>query len=187
MSYNESVLKELLDLIPQTGRLEWIGIRPGKKQALTALKSGPDGARFGAGDRFRGSVSGKRQVTLIQQEHPQVVANILGKSEIDPGWIRRNLVVSGINLLSLKHQSFQIGEAVLQTTGICAPCSRMEENLDPGATTPCAAMVESPRKSSNPVKSRSVTRCISLKLEWESFRQSDLLEVIASEVFNDTD
>ena len=39
MSYNESVLKELLDLIPQTGKLEWIGIRPGKKQALTELKS----------------------------------------------------------------------------------------------------------------------------------------------------
>ena len=39
MSYNESVLKELLDLIPQTGRLEWIGIRPGKKQALLQLKS----------------------------------------------------------------------------------------------------------------------------------------------------
>ena len=133
MSYNESVLKELLDLIPQTGKLEWIGIRPGKKQALTALKSVRIEQGSGLeGDRFRGSVSGKRQVTLIQQEHLQVVANILGKSEIDPGWIRRNLVVSGINLLSLKHQSFQIGEVVLQTTGICAPCNRMEENLGPG-------------------------------------------------------
>ena len=115
MSYNESVLKELLDLIPQTGRLEWIGIRPGKKQALTELKSVRIEQDSGLeGDRFRGSVSGKRQVTLIQQEHLQVVANILGKSEIDPGWTRRNLVVSVINLLSLKHQSFQIGEAVLQ-------------------------------------------------------------------------
>ena len=133
MSYNESVLKKLLDLIPQTGKLEWIGIRPGKKQALTELKSVRIEQDSGLeGDRFRGSVSGKRQVTLIQQEHLQVVANILGKSEIDPGWTRRNLVVSGINLLSLKHQSFQIGEAVLQTTGICAPCSRMEENLGPG-------------------------------------------------------
>ena len=104
MSYNESVLKELLDLIPQTGKLEWIGIRPGKKQALTALKSVRMEQDSGLeGDRFRGSVSGKRQVTLIQQEHLQVVANSLGKSEIDPGWIRRNLVVSGINLLSLKH------------------------------------------------------------------------------------
>ena len=25
--------------MPQTGRLEWIGIRPGKKEALTELKS----------------------------------------------------------------------------------------------------------------------------------------------------
>ena len=39
MSFNESVFKELLDLIPQTGILEWIGIRPGKKQALMQLKS----------------------------------------------------------------------------------------------------------------------------------------------------
>ena len=39
MSYNESVLKELLDLIPQTGKLEWIGISPGKKQDLMQLKS----------------------------------------------------------------------------------------------------------------------------------------------------
>ena len=119
--------------MPQTVRLEWIGIRPEKKQALTKLKSFRIEQDSGLeGDRFWGSVSGKRQVTLIQQEHLQVVANILGKSEIDPGWIRRNLVVSGINLLSLKHQSFQIGEAVLQTSSICAPCNRMKENLGPG-------------------------------------------------------
>ena len=93
MSYNESVLKELLDLIPQTGKLEWIGIRPGKKQALTALKSVRIDQGSGLeGDRFRGSVSVKRQVTLIQQEHLQVVANILDKPEIDPAWIRLNLV-----------------------------------------------------------------------------------------------
>ena len=133
MSFKESVLMELLDLIPQLGRLEWIGTRLGKKQVLTELKSIRIEQDSGLeGDRFRRSVSGKRQVTLIQQEHLQAVANILGKTEIDPGWTRRNLVVFGINLLSLKHQSFQIGEAVLQTTGICAPCSRMEENLGPG-------------------------------------------------------
>ena len=58
MSYNESVLKELLDLIPQTGRLEWIGIRTGKKQALTELKSVWIEQGWGLeGERFRGSVS----------------------------------------------------------------------------------------------------------------------------------
>ena len=133
MSYNESVLKELLDLSPQTGRLEWIGIRPGKKQALTESKSVRMEQGSGLeGDRFRGSVSGKRQVTLIQQEHLDVVARILGKSEILPELLRRNIVVSGINLLALKHQQFQVGEVLLETTGICAPCSRMEENLGAG-------------------------------------------------------
>ena len=69
MSYNESVLKELLDLIPQTGKLEWIGIRPGKKQALIQLKSVRIEQSSGLqGDHFRGSVSGKSQITLIQQE-----------------------------------------------------------------------------------------------------------------------
>ena len=46
--------------------------------------------------------------------------------------LRRNIVVSGINLLALKHQQFQVGEVLLETTGICAPCSRMEENLGAG-------------------------------------------------------
>ena len=133
MSYNETLVKELLEYIPQTGKLEWIGIRPGKKQELIELKSARIVQGSGVeGDRFRGSISGKRQVTLIQQEHMQVVAEILGKSKIDPGLIRRNLVVSGINLLSLKHQTFQIGKTVLETTGICDPCSRMEENLGSG-------------------------------------------------------
>ena len=38
-------------------------------------------------------------------------------------------MVSGINLLALKHQQFQVGEVLLEKTGICEPCSRMEENL----------------------------------------------------------
>ena len=45
---------------------------------------------------------------------------------------RRNLVVSGINLLALKGEQFQIGDVVLECTGWCEPCSRMEANLGPG-------------------------------------------------------
>ena len=45
---------------------------------------------------------------------------------------RRNIVVSGINLLALAKRRFRIGEVVLETTGPCEPCSRMEENLGPG-------------------------------------------------------
>ena len=51
---------------------------------------------------------------------------------VKPEQLRRNIVVSGINLLALKDKSFQLGEAVLEFTGLCHPCSRMEENLGVG-------------------------------------------------------
>ena len=55
------------------------------------------------------------------------------KEKIDPSLTRRNIVISGINLQALKEQQFSIGdEVVLETTGICHPCSRMEQNLGPG-------------------------------------------------------
>ena len=61
-----------------------------------------------------------------------MISSILGLKKIDPKLTRRNIVVSRINLLSLKHQTFRIGSVILETTGICAPCKRMEENLGPG-------------------------------------------------------
>ena len=52
---------------------------------------------------------------------------------IDPSLTRRNIVVSGINLLALKERQFIIGaDVILETTGLCHPCSRMEENLGAG-------------------------------------------------------
>lgn len=46
--------------------------------------------------------------------------------------LRRNLVVSGINLGALKGREVQVGTAILRITVICAPCSRMEEALGNG-------------------------------------------------------
>jgi MOSC domain-containing protein YiiM len=82
-----------------------------------------------SGDHYSGS--GKREVTLIQAEHLQAVSSIL-KKEIDPALTRRNIVVSGVNLLAFNGMQFQIGDAVLEMTGPCEPCSRMEENFGPG-------------------------------------------------------
>ena len=133
MSYNETVMKNLLRSIPQKGKVEWIGIRSKKKGELSVVESINVEKETGLeGDHFKGSSSGKRQVTLIQQEHLNVVSSILGKKRIDPKLARRNIVVSGINLLSLKYHQFRIGDVILETTGICAPCSRMEENLGAG-------------------------------------------------------
>ena len=133
MSYNETIERQYLRSIPQQGRVEWIGIRPQRMlevQSVSQVNADPETGL--EGDHFKKSSTGKRQVTLIQQEHLDVVARMLGKSEIPPELLRRNIVVSGINLLALKQQQFQVGEVLLETTGICAPCSRMEENLGAG-------------------------------------------------------
>jgi MOSC domain-containing protein YiiM len=46
--------------------------------------------------------------------------------------LRRNIVVAGINLTSLKQKQFRIGDVLLEGTIACAPCARMEENLGAG-------------------------------------------------------
>ena len=126
-------IKLLLETMPQTGIVRWIGLRPERRATLLSVKEAHAIADIGLqGDHFAGKPGAKRQVTLIQHEHLQTVASILGLEDADPGLIRRNVVVSGINLLALKDKRFRIGEALLETSGLCHPCSRMEENLGPG-------------------------------------------------------
>ena len=71
-------------------------------------------------------------MTLIQAEHILSVSSMVGMDAIDPALLRRNIVVKGLNLLALKDKKFSIGEVVLEYTGLCHPCSRMEENLGDG-------------------------------------------------------
>lgn len=61
------------------------------------------------------------------------IAAHLGRDSVDPALLRRNLVVSGINLNALRYQYFQIGEAIFQANALCQPCSRMEQALGDGA------------------------------------------------------
>ena len=84
------------------------------------------------GDRFKGRETSKRQVTLIQKEHLHAIASYLGREAIGPDVFRRNIVVSGVNLLALKDKTFCIGGVVLEYTGLCHPCSKMETALGPG-------------------------------------------------------
>lgn len=112
------------------GRLRWIGVRPERRAPVLAVPRAvlrPEGLE---GDRH--ASPGKRAVTLIQWEHLPVVAALAGLDEIAPELLRRNIAVSGINLLALRGRTFRVGSAVLRGTGPCAPCSRMEEALGPG-------------------------------------------------------
>lgn len=125
-------MKELFEIMPQKGKVEWIGLRPKRKADLIEVEKVNANTENGLeGDHYSGS-DGKRHVTLIQKEHLDAVSSILKMNKIAPSILRRNIVVSGINLQALKEQKFAIGEAILETTGMCHPCSRMEQNLGEG-------------------------------------------------------
>lgn len=124
---------ELLNSLPQIGRVEWIGLSAGPRGVIVPVSEATVRTGTGLdGDHHSPSGRGKRQVTLIQWEHLAVIASLLGRPNIGPELLRRNIVVRGINLLALKDQRFQVGEALLEYTGQCHPCSRMEEAFGPG-------------------------------------------------------
>jgi MOSC domain-containing protein YiiM len=126
-------LRDRLGTLPQQGRVEWIGVRPAHRAPVEVRERVEARAGLGlAGDRQR--AGGRRQVTLIQAEHLDILASLLGRAAgpIDPSRLRRNLVVRGLNLLALRQARFRVGGALLEATGSCDPCSRMEEALGPG-------------------------------------------------------
>ncbi|MBC7816938.1 MAG: MOSC domain-containing protein [Planctomycetaceae bacterium] len=114
--------------------VEWIGISPGNRQPIeprdevtVAVGTGVDGDYHS-----KKRPGGKRQVTLIQAEHFAMIATNVGRDSVNPELFRRNIVVRGIELTSLIGRRFRIGEALLEGTGPCTPCSRMDENLGAG-------------------------------------------------------
>jgi len=126
-------IKDLMNRQAQVGQVTFISIRPERRKPPKQVESVFADAEHGLdGDHYGGGPGGKRQVTLISHEHLLSVASFMGEEALDPRLVRRNIVISGMNLLSLKDKSFCIGEAVLRTTGLCHPCSRMEENLGEG-------------------------------------------------------
>jgi MOSC domain-containing protein YiiM len=126
-------LQVLLNTLPQVGRVDWIGIRPARGVPMIACNRVQIILDRGLeGDRFSGRSGNPRQVTLIQKEHLAVIAACLDRTHLDPSLLRRNIVVSGINLLALKDKQFCVGDVVLAFSGLCHPCSKMERELGSG-------------------------------------------------------
>ena len=130
---------------PREGRLDAIVLRPQRDQPAAGVQE----ARALAGQGLEGdrrtarapteSDGGKRQVTLIQAEHLPLIAAWAGHGTLDPRLLRRNLVVSGLNLVAARSPFAQqplhlrIGaDVVLELTGPCDPCSKMRALLGEG-------------------------------------------------------
>ena len=128
-----SPLARLLDGPVRPGRVAWIGLRPARHAPVQAVPSALLTPEAGAvGDHYRSSTGAARGVTLMEQECLAAIFSYLGQEAPDPALLRRNIVTAGINLDSLRGRRFQVGAAVLEHTGACHPCSRMEALLGPG-------------------------------------------------------
>lgn len=139
-----SSIRALTTQFAQAGKLEAIYLRPARGIACNQLSAAVAVAGRGLQDdrtslvASRNPFGSNRQVTLMQAEHITVLEKLLNKP-IDAAVLRRNLVVSGINLLAAKSlfkdgtMRLIIGNVTLEITGPCEPCSKMESVLGKGA------------------------------------------------------
>lgn len=125
-------LADLQASYARPGRIEAVFLRPARKAAMQQVESVRVTEAGLVGDRAR---AGKRAVTLIQAEHLQVIATLAGLDAIDPSELRRNIIVSGLNISAFRGVRIRLGTAELELTVPCHPCSRMESVLGPGGYT----------------------------------------------------
>ena len=138
-------LRDLTRQFDRTGVLEAVYLRPQRDVSAIAVETAEAVEGRGLfGDwtthRVRSTAgTGKRQITLIQAEHVPLIARWTGRDSLDAAILRRNLVISGLNLVATRSpfprqsMSVRIGDdVVLVVTGDCAPCSKMETALGRG-------------------------------------------------------
>ncbi len=127
-----SDLKTMMARFAHPGHVDAIFLRPARRlqpepvQTATLTDAGLDG------DHGRPS---KRALTLIQAEHIPVITALSGSSDVSAQILRRNLVVSGLNLIAFRGQRLQVGPTIIELTVPCHPCSRIEELLGHGGYT----------------------------------------------------
>lgn len=126
-------LSALLGRRAKPGQLTWIGLRLQRTEPMQVVSEAQLIEDRGLDSDYSSLRAGsKRQVSLIQAEHLPVIAALSGNPQVLPELLRRNLVIEGINVLSLRAREFRIGVCVLRGTGTCEPCSKMELALGAG-------------------------------------------------------
>ena len=139
-------LRDLSQQFASEGRIEAILLRPARGESAILVDEARAEPGLGLiGDRRAntarsGKQSTKRELTLFQAEHLPLVANWCGLAELPPCRLRRNLVVSGLNLVGMRSPFADVvlewivgDEVIIQITGACDPCSKMASELGLGS------------------------------------------------------
>jgi MOSC domain-containing protein YiiM len=126
-------MREALSRFPRPGRLEWIGLSSAHRAPLHVVAEVEAVAGRGlVGDRHaKTGRASNREVTLVSREALDAVGRWLAR-DVNPEDVRRNLLVSGVNVTALKGCRFRVGDVLLLGTAPCDPCTRMEEALGEG-------------------------------------------------------
>ncbi len=128
-----SPLARLMAAPLRPGTVTWLGLRPARlaPMLMPAVLTLTPGQGV-LGDHYSSAIQGARQVTVIAAEHLAAIGSYLGQDSAPPELLRRNVVVRGINLVALKSRRFRLGGALLEHSGECHPCSKMELLLGNG-------------------------------------------------------
>ncbi len=115
------------------GSVEAIYTAPGeglpvvRRERVAAMPGvGLDGDRYATGlGHWSGDRRVGRDVTLVEAETIEDLGAVLG-TRVGWGEVRRNLVTRAVRLNDLVGVRFRIGEAILEGTALCEPCTHLE-------------------------------------------------------------
>lgn len=87
-----------------------------------------------AGDRYHGKAPGaKTQITFLAREVVDEMCRVLGVANLDYSVLRRNVLVSGVDLNALIGKTFVINGVLFEGVEECKPCYWMDEAVASGA------------------------------------------------------
>jgi MOSC domain-containing protein YiiM len=110
------------------------GMEPERHAAIEVTRAQCIAGQGIVGDRFFGHKEGyKGQITFFSTEVFKRLCNALGIPGATPRALRRNVVVSGVDLNTLIGCRFTIGETEFEGVEECRPCYWMDQALAPGA------------------------------------------------------
>lgn len=105
------------------------------EHGMTRVAEAPCEAGLGiACDRYHGKDPGaKSQITFLAREVVEEMCRTLGVADLDYSVLRRNVLVSGVDLNALIGRIFSIDGLVFEGVEECKPCYWMDEAVAPGA------------------------------------------------------